>query len=317
MSENDQVTKKSNGGYIAVIILLLLGLGVMSYLWSSKNGQLNDCKNDNAMLNADMNGMNEMLSGYVGNMSNDLKTDFKNMLETYDALLEKDASKADSINKQKEEIQKLLTQVESGKLTARQLFLARKEIETLRGIMKGYIYQIDSLNTLNLKLTYNLDSTKTVLNTTTSERDKYKTDAEKRAEQLKVGSKLNAYGFTSEGLKEKLNSTKTPTDRARSVVQIRSSFTLSKNPITPAGSKTVYMQIIDPSGKVMQSSSNVAQMDNGQIAYSDKKDVDYNNESVDLSIYYSLRGEEAEKGNYKVNIYCQGQLIGSDSFTLK
>ena len=163
----------------------------------------------------------------------------------------------------------------------------------------------------------NLDSTKTVLNTTTSERDKYKTDAEKRAEQLKVGSKLNAYGFTSEGLKEKLNSTKTPTDRARSVVQIRSSFTLSKNPITPAGSKTVYMQIIDPSGKVMQTSSNVAQMDNGQIAYSDKKEVDYNNESVDLSIYYSLRGEEAEKGNYKVNIYCQGQLIGSDSFTLK
>ena len=129
MSENDQVTKKSNGGYIAVIILLLLGLGVMSYLWSSKNGQLNDCKNDNAMLNADMNGMNEMLSGYVGNMSNDLKTDFKNMLETYDALLEKDASKADSINKQKEEIQKLLTQVESGKLTARQLFLARKKLK--------------------------------------------------------------------------------------------------------------------------------------------------------------------------------------------
>ena len=77
------------------------------------------------------------------------------------------------------------------------------------------------------------------------------------------------------------------------------------------------MQIIDPSGKVMQTSSNVAQMDNGQIAYSDKKEVDYNNESVDLSIYYSLRGEEAEKGNYKVNIYCQGQLIGSDSFTLK
>jgi hypothetical protein len=290
----------------------------MAYLWSSKNGQLNECMNENKTLNSDMEGMNEMLSGYLGNMSNDLKKDFKNMLETYDALLEKDKTQSDSINAQKQRIQELIDQVDRGKMSAHQLFLAKKEIETLRKIMRGYIYQIDSLNTLNLQLTNNLDSTSRVLTSTKTERDQYQKDSEEKGEQLKKGAKLNAYGFTSKGLKEKLNSSMTETDRAKSTVQIMSSFSLSKNPITTAGKKTVYMQIVDPSGNTMQQSSgNVISTDKGQVGYSDKKVIDYQNESLDMSIYYSLRGQEAQKGNYKVNIYCEGHLIGSDSFTLK
>lgn len=311
--------KKSNGAYIAVIFILLLALAFMAYLWSSKNSELTQAMNDNKTLQSDMKGMNEMLSGYVGNMSNDLKKDFKNMLSTYDALIEKDASKADSLNVQKEKIQGLIDELETNKsMSARRIFLLNKENETLRGIMKGYVYQIDSLNTANYQLRSDLDSTKTVLTSTTEERDQYKTDAEYNAEQVKKGSKLHAYGFTTEGLKEKLNSTKTPTNRARNVVQVRSTFTIGKNPITQSGSKTVYMQVIDPSGKTMQASAgNVVETDKGNKAYSDKKNIEYKNESLDMSIYYSLRGEKASKGNYKVNIYCQGQLIGSDSFTLK
>lgn len=127
MSEIQEKTASGKGGYLAAIIVLLLGLAFMAYLWSSKNSALDECMNDNKQLNADMNGMNEMLSGYVGNMSNDLKKDFKNMLETYDALLEKDASQADSINAQKERIQELMDQVDRGKMTAHQLFLAKKD----------------------------------------------------------------------------------------------------------------------------------------------------------------------------------------------
>jgi hypothetical protein len=318
MSEINEKSSSGKGGYLAAIIVLLLGLAFMAYLWSSKNGQLNECMNENKTLNSDMEGMNEMLSGYLGNMSNDLKKDFKNMLETYDALLEKDKTQSDSINAQKQRIQELIDQVDRGKMSAHQLFLAKKEIETLRKIMRGYIYQIDSLNTLNLQLTNNLDSTSRVLTSTKTERDQYQKDSEEKGEQLKKGAKLNAYGFTSKGLKEKLNSSMTETDRAKSTVQIMSSFSLSKNPITTAGKKTVYMQIVDPSGNTMQQSSgNVISTDKGQVGYSDKKVIDYQNESLDMSIYYSLRGQEAQKGNYKVNIYCEGHLIGSDSFTLK
>lgn len=318
MSEELDNKKSGKGAYMAVIIILFLGLAFMAYLWSSKNTDLNNCMNDNKTLQSDMDGMNDMLSGYMGNMTNDLKKDFKNMLETYDALLKKDASQADSINAQKARIQELIDQVDRGKMSAHQLYLAKKEIETLRKIMRGYVYQIDSLNTLNLKLSTDLESTQTELSSTSAQRDQYKSEAEASAEQIKKGAKLNAYGFSSGGLKEKMNSTMSETDRARSVLQIISTFTIGKNPITDAGKKTVYMQVIDPSGKTMQGSSgNVIDTEGGQVAYSDKKTIDYQNQAVDMSIYYSLRGQEASKGNYKVNIYCEGHLIGSDSFTLK
>ena len=110
----------------------------------------------------------------------------------------------------------------------------------------------------------------------------------------------------------------TPSDRARNVVQIQSSFTISENPIAPSGKKTVYLQIVDPDGKILQSSSgNFVAMESGQVAFSDYKDIDYQNQRIDVAIYYKLGGIEASKGNYKVNIFCQGQLIGKDSFTLK
>ena len=318
MSEIENPQKKSNGAFVAIIIILLLGLGTMAYLWSSKNSDLNQCNTDNALLNSDMEGMNDMMSGYVGGMTNDIKTDFKEMLKTYDLLLEKDKSKADSINKQKAEIADLLEKVERGNMSARQLFSARKEIETMKKIMRGYIVQIDSLNTLNYRLTSDLETTNTKLTQTAGERDQYKDDAEKSAEQVKKGSKLQAYNFSTSGFRMKLNNTTEESNKAKNIVQIKAAFTVSENPITPSGNKTVYLQVITPEGKTLQSSSgNIISVDGGSIPYSDKKDIDYNNQRIDMAIYYRLNGEELTKGNYKVKIYCQGQLIGSDSFTLK
>lgn len=321
MSDSSNEAPKRGGSAILLIItIILLGvLAYMAYVISTKNKELNRLANENKELEADMQGMNDMMSGYVGNMSNDLKQDFKHMLETYDALIEKDASKADSLNIQKEKIQSLIDQMNrSKKLSAREIFNLRKENETLRNIMKGYVRQIDSLNTLNLKLTSDLETTTSTLNQTTAERDQFKSEAEKSAEQVKKGSKLQAYGFNSVGLKMKLNNTTEETTRAKNAVQIRSSFTISDNPIASPGRKMVYMQIINPEGRTLQNKSNyVVKTDMGDIAYSDRKEIDYNNQRIDVAIYYDLNGEEAVKGNYKVKIFCEGQLIGTDSFTLK
>ena len=317
MSENKQPA--SNVLMYSIIGLLLIGIATMTFLWSSKRSELNRCQNDNLVLKSDMEGMNKMLEGYVGGLSNDLKTDFKNMLDTYDRLIEMDRSKADSLNKQKAQISQLLTQLNTNKkLSARELFNLKKENEVLRSIMRGYVKQIDSLHTLNTKLTSVLDETNNKLTETTTERDSYKKDAEQKSEQLKKGAKLQAYGFKSEALRMKLNNTTEPTTKAKNAIQMRSSFTIGENQISSSGRKAIYLQIIAPSGEILQSKANyVMNTENGQQAYSDKKDIDYNNQAIDLTIYYDLKGQEVGKGNFKVKIYCEGQLIGTDSFTLK
>jgi F0F1-type ATP synthase membrane subunit b/b' len=316
---NETQPKSSNLLLYSVIGILLIGLATLTFMWSAKRSELNQCQNDNLILKSDMEGMNKMLEGYVGGLSNDLKTDFKNMLDTYDRLIEMDQSKADSLNKQKAQISQLLKQLNTNKkLSARELFNLKKENEVLRSIMRGYVKQIDSLNTLNIKLTSVLDETNTKLTETTTERDTYKKDAEQKTEQLKKGAKLQAYGFNSEALRMKFNNTTEPTTKAKNVIQMRSSFTIGENQIASSGRKSVYLQIIGPNGEVLQSKANyVMETENGQQGYSDKKDIDYNNQAIDLTIYYDLKGLEVGKGNYKVRVYCEGQLIGTDSFTLK
>ncbi len=316
---NETQPKSSNLLLYSVIGILLIGLATLTFMWSAKRSELNQCQNDNLILKSDMEGMNKMLEGYVGGLSNDLKTDFKNMLDTYDRLIEMDQSKADSLNKQKAQISQLLNQLNTNKkLSARELFNLKKENEVLRSIMRGYVKQIDSLNTLNIKLTSVLDETNTKLTETTTERDTYKKDAEQKSEQLKKGAKLQAYGFNSEALRMKLNNTTEPTTKAKNVIQMRSSFTIGENQIASSGRKSVYLQIVGPNGEVLQSKANyVIETENGQQGYSDKKDIDYNNQAIDLTIYYDLKGIEVGKGNYKVRVYCEGQLIGTDSFTLK
>ncbi|PHR32157.1 MAG: hypothetical protein COA38_06690 [Fluviicola sp.] len=317
-TDTSEPKKKGTGGYIAVIILLLIALGVMFFFLSSEKTKVSDCAEVNMQLEEDNKGMNEMLEGYVGNISNDLKTDFQNMLKTYDALLTKDESKADSINAQKARIEELLSQVEQGKMSAYQLQQMRRENETLRKIMKGYVVQIDSLNTLNLRLESDLDSTSTQLNLTKEERDQIREVAAQQGETIDKAKRLQAYSFKSGALRAKLNSTTTPTTKARNTIQFVSSFTISENSVALKENKAVYMQITDPNGKVFQRrSSNIAKTENGDVSYSDKKVINYVGSRVDVAIYYDLNGQDISKGNYKVRIYCQGQLIGSDSFSLK
>ncbi len=316
----EQAPKSSNGIYLGFIFLLLIGISALAYAWSTQRAKLNQCKNENAALTNDMASMEEMLGGYVnvGDLSKDLKKDFRNMLENYDKLIEMDATKADSLNKQKDRINELLQKVESGKLTYRELMKVRKENETLRGIMRSYVRTIDSLNTLNIKIGSELVETNAKLSTTSNERDEYRKAAETSQQQVKKGSKLQAYNIQSSALRLKLNNTTEATDKAKNAVQIRSSFTLSENVLANAGKKIVYMQVTGPNGQILQTKANyILDTESGSISYSERKEIDYQNEAIDLTIYYSIKGESLQKGAYKVSLFCDGYLIGTDSFSLK
>ena len=93
--------------------MLVLGLGTMTFLWSKMRNEAQECAHINLKYQDTLKGMNKMLKGYIGDMSTDLKSDFKKMLGTYDRLLEKDASKADSLNAQKIKIKAQIEKIEN------------------------------------------------------------------------------------------------------------------------------------------------------------------------------------------------------------
>ncbi len=318
--EEEQSSGNYTKIYLVALLFLIVGLGAMTYLWSNSRSNLATCENTTQNYKDTIQGMNKMLSAYVGDMSKDLKADFRNMLDTYDKLILKDASQSDSLNVQKLKIQNQIEKIEklqrSKNFSASQISKLKEENETLRVIMRGYVYEIDSLNTLNLQKDLIITEQTETIDQRTSERDQYKNAAEASEEKVKLGSKLTAYSFSSGALRSVVKN-KTTT-RAKQAVQLQSSFTISGNLITNPGKKTVYMQIIGPNGRALQNmTSYKLETTSGTISYSEKKNIDYQNKSIDMTIYFDVRNGNLSKGNYKVNIYCDQNLIGSDNFSLK
>jgi hypothetical protein len=186
-------------------------------------------------------------------------------------------------------------------------------------VMKSYLTTIDSLYTENTGLKTDLKHTSDQLTQVSDEKQQIQDKANQYEETIKAGSKLQAYGITSEGLKVRSSGSFKETERANFTDQIRACFTLSENNIATAGNKTVYMQVITPGGKTLyERSSNMLTLDGGsKVVYSDKKTVNYQKSALDVCVFYDLKGEKAEKGNYTIKLYCDGAAIGTDTFVLK
>ena len=314
---------KSNKSNLLLIFLLMLSFSCIAY-FVYEGTKLDDSiqklkANEKKMKqeNKDLVSLVD-IDGSTGNLEKDLKQ----MLKQYDVLIEKDASKSDSLGMQKDRIMSLMNQISNlkkqKKITAKDLIEMKKENETLRGIMRGYIKEIDKLNTLNSELRSDLNRTETKLDSTSTERDKFKKEAELRNEQVKKGSVLSAYEFSSTGMRLKMNKTTTETNKARNTIQIKCAFQIGSNPISTAGEKTIYMQVLDVNSKTLQYRSNaIFTYQNETLPYSEKRTIDYQNKSINVSIYYDLRGEKLSKGVYKIKIFCDGSLIGTDTFALK
>ncbi|MBI3136162.1 MAG: hypothetical protein HYZ14_15920 [Bacteroidetes bacterium] len=318
---NEGGGKKRDGLYIIIILLLLLAGGYMGYLISEKNKSLNLCDSEKTALVTEMEALNEMMHDEGLAIGENLRQNLENMISQYDEMTIENQTMADSIQAQKDKITSLIQELDDAKGDKKhymsKVYMLQKETETLRSIMKDYIRTIDSLNQVNQGLVVDLDNTKQNLNNVTTERDDYKNQTENLTEKVNKGSKLSAFSFLTEGIKEKSTGSYKETDRASSCTHIRSCFTLGENTIATPGDKTLYMRVITPGGSVLYTSNNnTFKAGDQSLLYSDKKSVNYQNQQVDVCIFHKLSGV-IEKGNYISQIYCEGVMIGSDTFVLK
>lgn len=317
---NDKKKKSSAAVWILISIIALLSAAVLGWMYSKEAKAFEDCQTSNTQMKKEMESMNEALSGYVDNTTKNLKHDFKEMLSTYDELMKKDASKADSLQVQKDSINVLLSELEDNrKRSFYEINQLKKRNSTLRDIMNRYLVKIDSLNTLNVNLSSELDEKSTALDETQSERDKLKEQNEKNANLLTKGAKLNAFNFKSEGLRyRRLGDGTKDVNKAKRVEVISSTFSIGANKIADTGNKMIYMQIIDPNGQVFYKRPNdVTQVAGSEILYSGKREVNYQGQILDMTIVYNLEEKEIDGGNYIIKVFADGALIGKDTFTLK
>ena len=314
--------KRRDGAYIIIIILLLLAGGLLGWKLSERNEMINICENERDELTLEMEGLNEMMYDQGLEVGEDVALNLQNMLTMYDQMEVDNTDMGDSIQAQKDKIQNLIVELEDAKgdksYYASKVYKLQKETATLRSIMKDYIRTIDSLNVANGVLTESLDATLNDLESTQSNLNNVTEERDVLSDKVNKGSKLVATGFTSTGIKEKSSGSYKETTKARGASHIRSCFTLGDNAIATAGNRDVYMRVVTPTGTVLNSGqSNSFTTEGGQsLLYSDKKTINYQNQTTDVCVFYKLV-DEVDKGNYTAQIYCDGVMIGSDNFVLK
>lgn len=305
MEQQQEKEKKKRGLFLWLFItLLMITNGVTAWLLYNEKTKIVEQKviTEKIIIERD-NVKSDLLS---------LQQEFEN-LQTNDALLQKD------IEEKKAKIEELIKQAEKHKGDAYIISLLRKETETLRDIMKGYVRTIDSLNTLNQTL---VEEKKVVLKQLDKEKEK-QNELVKEKEELKTtiakGSVLSCFNISAKAVFFKRGGKKeSETTKARKTEKIKVSFSLGENKIAKAGEKTIFIRIMTPDGKEMAKSydDNYKFTFNKNSGYfAGKESLNYANTEISGVTYCEGQGEFVP-GNYIIEIACEGSVIGTAGFKL-
>ncbi|HMN05089.1 MAG TPA: hypothetical protein PKD45_05120 [Flavobacteriales bacterium] len=301
MTDSQQPSKNRNNTLLlALVVLLLISNVILLVLWFQKKDQAVAAEDQVAMVTSEKDNVTKLL---------------EDMLVQYDTLSTNNDQLRTQMDSLQLQIVALKDKVQRGNYD---LGKAKKEAETLRKIMKGYVHTIDSLNQVNQALMAENISTKQQLGEMTGKKEALEVKSAEQQALLTKGAALTATGMSAGALFVRNNGKQVDTDRARKAEMIKCCFKLGENRITAAGKKTLYMRIIGPDGSVLaaQEQANRFFFDGVEGEFSAKRDVDYQNAPVDVCVFWTASGELAG-GEYKVDVYESSLLVGRTSFSLK
>lgn len=302
---------------ITVLVILTLISAFLGYELNTKNNQNQILESEILELESLMkgNGLNDM-------MEDDISSSLSNLLEDYSSVNSNNQELNDSIELQKQKVTLLLSELQDSekrrKYTSRELYKMKKEAQTLRNVMKNYVYKVDSLNTLNKELQATIKVKDNTITKVSGERDNLKTQTENLSKTIEKGSKLRIVNLTAEAIRVRNSGSFSETTRSKRTDQIKSCFTIVENTISEAGSKTFYMRIISSEGNVLvNTKSSIIDVAESSIEISISRTIDYQNNAVDLCIFYEKAIETLPEGDYKIEIYTEGTLVGTTTFALR
>lgn len=187
------------------------------------------------------------------------------------------------------------------------------ELATLRKILRSYIHQIDSLNTLNQELRAENEQITNQYNKTTRTLQQVSQEREKLSEKVSLAAQLVATNINSKAVNDRGREQ----SRLSRSTQFVVSFTVTRNITAEPGERTIYIRIMTPDGNVLSKNpNNMFTYENSDILYSMKRIVEYGGEEIPVTMYWDIE-EFLMPGTYKADIFADGHHIGSNSFVME
>ncbi|MCX7862482.1 MAG: hypothetical protein N2449_05750 [Bacteroidales bacterium] len=245
---------------------------------------------------------------------NQIEQQLQEMLNQYNTLKTDNTKISQELEKEKEKIKELLEEIKNiKKANAYQINQYKKELQTLREIMKSYIVQIDSLNTRNKLLTEENRKVKSDYKKVISEKEDLEQKKQELEQKVDIASTIRAINIVSVAVNDRAKEI----NKAKRASKLRVCFTLTENAIVKPGNRFVYIRIARPNKEILPNpEGDLFDFNGNKLMYSARREVDYQNKDIDMCIYWTNDGTLTE-GVYNVDIFCDGKQIGSDQFLLK
>ncbi|MBO5893692.1 MAG: hypothetical protein J6Q31_05490 [Alistipes sp.] len=239
-----------------------------------------------------------------------IQGDLDSLIVSFDDLQIKNDSMAANL----EEATKLVDQLKNERrLNYAKIRAYEKEVGTLKTIMQSYLRQIDSLNKVNTKLSKENISYKKQISTERLRADMAEERAEELTNKVRVGSVIRVRSIGMEAL----NSKSKPITRVKNAARLRVNCVISANELAEPGNKTVYVCVTSPEGYLISTpNASSFEFEGEQKLYSNCREVDYK-ATQDLPVAIYIDGTNFTDGTYKIEIYIDGRLSGTNEVALK
>ena len=290
--------KKLITGIVAGIVGLAL-IGTIAYLYVNLDNQKKENKAMQELADLDKKEMENEYQQFA-NQYSEMKTQIPN-----DSIVAQ-------LTAEQEKTERLLKELKDTKSNdAREIARLKKELATVRAVLRNYVIEIDSLNRLNQNLTAENTRIRGQYNEATRQIEGLNTERASLSEKVAIAAQLDATGISMQ-LKNKRGKS---TDKTSKCKTVQVNFTIAKNVTAKNGQKTFYVRITTPTGTALGGGGSFSYQ-NRSLEASMKKTVEYDGQETSISTFWNV-SQSLMEGTYQVSIFADGNMIGSRSFTFK
>lgn len=216
------------------------------------------------------------------------------------------------LSQREQEVQNLLQELEQTKASdAAEIARLRRELATMRQVLKSFVAEIDSLNRLNTQLTAENQDLRQQQAAQQQQISALNNQNEQLSDQVAIAAQLDAtaVAITAKNKKGK------PARKIADVKKFQIDFKIARNVTAQTGIKTIYVRILKPTGDALNGGGTFSYA-NRQLEYSIRKDIEYNGEETAVTVYWDVT-EMLLAGQYRVQIFADGNEIGGSSINFE
>lgn len=252
--------------------------------------------------------------------SNAFSAELATLKDEYQNLKTEDEAIKAQLEEKIAQIEELEKQAAKHKNDAYIIAKLKKEANTLRDIMKGYVKTIDSLNTLNQEILAQKAKVEGELTEQKGKNEELSKEKNELKNVVAMGSALNTRDVIAKGIRMKSGGKKeSETDKAKKVEKLKVVFLLAENRIAKEGNKDIYVRVLSPDGKELSKSGSEEEMfelPNGTRSFfAAKKTIKYNKSDMMVSIVCESK-DPFIPGKYIIMLFNNGVQIGQTTAEL-